>query len=135
MRAENMGSVMQRYTLIDAQARADESPRTFYRFPLDAVWLIKVGDHLGIGVDFDPACPVGATNDSPLRDVFETRVGAPPGTIRGERFWVLVKSIGDDGTFEATVDNNLVYTPWHGLRLGDTISFEARHILKWEPAR
>jgi hypothetical protein len=39
-----------------------------------------------------------------------------------ERFWTLVTEVNGD-VITATVDNDLVHTRRHGLRLGDTITF------------
>lgn len=45
----------------------------------------------------------------------------------GERFWVRVVKVGERG-FEGVVDNNLIGSRWHGLRLDDLIEFGAEHI-------
>jgi hypothetical protein len=44
-----------------------------------------------------------------------------------ERFWVSVTSVEGEAVTGA-VDNDLVCTDEHGLRYGDTITFEKRHI-------
>jgi hypothetical protein len=45
----------------------------------------------------------------------------------GERFWATVNQ-HTSGLIIATVDNDLTNTEAHGLRLGDTITVERRHI-------
>lgn len=40
----------------------------------------------------------------------------------GERFWVSV-TVASESMIAGTVDNQLVYTDRHGLRIGDTIHF------------
>lgn len=43
---------------------------------------------------------------------------------RGERFWIKVKAIrpSQDGTrYTGEVDNNLLFTEFHGLAYGDTV--------------
>lgn len=44
-----------------------------------------------------------------------------------ERFWCLVEAIDQD-RITATVDNEVLGTPAHGLKYGDTVEFEKRHI-------
>jgi len=44
-----------------------------------------------------------------------------------ERFWVTVTDIKED-VIKGKVDNDLISTNIHGLRLHDTIVFEKRHI-------
>lgn len=43
-----------------------------------------------------------------------------------ERFWVTLTQIGQ--TLTGTVDNDLVNTNIHGLKLGDTVQFNREHI-------
>ncbi len=50
---------------------------------------------------------------------------------RGERFWVLISS-NNDGAYIGTVDNDLVHTEHHGLKNGDVVSFDYRHIYDLE---
>jgi hypothetical protein len=45
----------------------------------------------------------------------------------GERFWTTVISVNGE-TITASVDNDLVNTRIHGLKFGDSITFEKRHI-------
>lgn len=49
-----------------------------------------------------------------------------------ERPWVTVTEITGD-KIRGILDNELVFTGQHGLRLGDYITFEKRHIYQiWE---
>ncbi|QIF04149.1 hypothetical protein [Roseimicrobium sp. ORNL1] len=45
----------------------------------------------------------------------------------GERFWVRVTS-AEPGQYRGVVDNDLEHTEAHGLRYGDLIAFDYRHI-------
>jgi hypothetical protein len=45
----------------------------------------------------------------------------------GERFWVIVIEVEGD-KIRGVVDNELVRTETHGLKLNDLIEFEFRHI-------
>lgn len=49
----------------------------------------------------------------------------------GERFWILITS-SDNGIYAGTVDNTLNYTEFHGLKNGDIIAFDYRHIYDYE---
>lgn len=44
-----------------------------------------------------------------------------------ERFWTIVKEV-EGNRIKAEVNNDLLFTDKHGLRCGDIISFEKRHI-------
>jgi hypothetical protein len=44
-----------------------------------------------------------------------------------ERFWVQVTT-RTGNHLSGRVDNDLVYTERHGLTLGDTVTFETRHV-------
>jgi len=45
----------------------------------------------------------------------------------GERFWVTITGIVGD-LIGGKVDNDLIGTPAHGMRYGDAITFERRHV-------
>ena len=45
----------------------------------------------------------------------------------GERFWVRVTS-AKSGQYQGIVDNDLDHTEAHGLRCGDLIAFDYRHV-------
>ena len=51
--------------------------------------------------------------------------------IRGERFWVFIKS-NAEGIYTGTVDNDLSHTNLHGLKNGDLVTFDYRHIYDYE---
>ncbi len=51
--------------------------------------------------------------------------------IDGERFWVSVEKIRSE-RLRGTVANDLHFTQQHGLRSGDNVSFEFRHIIDIE---
>lgn len=44
-----------------------------------------------------------------------------------ERFWVFVTAVTPT-VITGTIDNDLVYTRYHGLRYEDLITFEPRHV-------
>ena len=50
---------------------------------------------------------------------------------QGERFWVLIQT-SCEGVYTGTVDNNLIHTPLHGLKNGDQVAFDYRHIYDFE---
>ena len=50
---------------------------------------------------------------------------------QGERFWVLIQT-SHEGIYTGTVDNNLVHTALHGLKHGDQVAFDHRHIYDFE---
>jgi hypothetical protein len=47
----------------------------------------------------------------------------------GERFWVQVEQITEDGALLGRVDNDLEYTATHGVQYNDRLKLEPRHIL------
>ena len=49
----------------------------------------------------------------------------------GERFWVLIGT-SNEGVYAGTVDNELVHTDRHGLKNGDAVTFDYRHIYDFE---
>jgi len=44
-----------------------------------------------------------------------------------ERFWVIIDEVKGN-KIKGTVDNDLVCTEDHGIRLGDKLEFEKRHV-------
>jgi hypothetical protein len=46
---------------------------------------------------------------------------------KGERFWVRIAS-ALSGQYQGIIDNDLDHTEAHGLRCGDLIAFDYRHI-------
>ena len=62
-----------------------------------------------------------------MDDLKGVRIGSSVKVCTGrERFWVLVTRIEDD-VIKGMVDNDLVCEE-HGLKCGDEITFEKRHI-------
>ena len=51
-----------------------------------------------------------------------------------ERFWVIVTSIAGD-VFSGQIDNHLYRTNQHGLKHGDFVSFERRHVYDLDKQR
>lgn len=94
--------------LLDARARNVENPETFYIPSKEELKKVKKGSHVKL-------CWL---NDTP---------GILHGKkVKNERMWV--KVLDKDGEFFlGELDNDPAYTP--GLKLGDRIEFEARHIL------
>lgn len=45
----------------------------------------------------------------------------------GERFWVRV-TFAEAGQYQGVIDNDLDHTEAHGLRCGDLIAFDYRHV-------
>lgn len=96
-----------RYTLIDAGQKHRDHPESF-EVP-DALALLRIvpGAFVKVGAKF--------TSDAP--DVIP----------RAERFWLIVRTVGIPLTGE--INNDLVYTAEHGLKCGDILPFELRHVL------
>ena len=70
--------------------------------------------------------------------MFETRESSAPqprlcpgmfvkAGLRGERFWLRVQSVGDDGTLIAIVDSKLIRSTW---RRGEEIRLQHEHVLE-----
>jgi hypothetical protein len=98
------------YGIVDCQARHAAFPDSFAvpnRTLLDA---LAPGRLVKVIVEFPPA--------------LDPRTGR---TASGERFWVLLTEVSAD-RLAGTIDNDLAHTPQHGLRSGDVIAFEARHV-------
>ena len=85
---------------VDAQAMALLHPATFEAPDRAALAAIKPGYHIKV-----------STGD--------------------ERFWVKVTEVdktGDDLAFSGVVDNDLICTGKHGLKLGDLVRVSYRHV-------
>ncbi len=50
---------------------------------------------------------------------------------QGERFWLLIVT-SNEGVYTGTVDNDLTHTERHGLKKGDTVTFDYRNIYDFE---
>ena len=57
---------------------------------------------------------------------------APEDQITGERFWVKVAVMEPGAGIVGIIDNDLEYPHRHGLRCGQKIFFETRHVLELE---
>lgn len=97
------------YTLIDGDERHEQNPTTFEMPDKDDRLAVPVGAYAKIGVE---------------------SLGNKP----GERFWVIVTE-AQDGRFVGTINNDLVYTRYHGLKDTDVVEFGPEHILSFEVPR
>lgn len=100
---------MASWTLRDSSETAREFKYTFFKPSEADIAQIKPGENVKLVFDFsslDPEAP------------------------EAERMWVIVEQIRPDGTFVGSLDN----TPrWiKDLQPGDTIEFDARHIINTE---
>lgn len=108
---------METYTLIDGAMRHAECPT--FSIPEPSVRNgCEPGAVVKIGVEF--------TNPKGRRRIY------PP--CNGERFWVRVTAINPMGKrYRGEVDNDLLFTDAHGLRLGDLVTFGPEHVLEvWD---
>lgn len=96
---------MARYTLTDAIARHHEHPATFDRVPARVIARLQPGDFVKVCAEFP------SQND-----------------VNGERFWLLIREVSASALV-GEIDNKLVHTRHHGLRCGDTLTVEPRHIM------
>lgn len=116
------------YTLIDAEECHRAAPETF-DLP-DAAMLdgVRPGGFVKIGAMFDPERTAG---DTPaIYAAWAAKVGSKTAAAaNAERFWVKVTARLPDGRIEGEVNNELVYTAHHGLRLGDVVRLERRHAI------
>jgi len=105
------------YTLIDGAKRHAKCPDTFEIPDVDERIRCKLGDVVKIGVEFKHDPPVS-----------------------GERFWVRIVRILPSRLssppvleYMGEVDNDLMFTDAHGLRLGDLVTFGPEHVLEvWD---
>ena len=101
-------------TIVDAQKRNRQNPIT-YPIPTDEQkHSIQKGDLVKIAVEG-----------------FHVHISDKK-AIDGERFWVSVERIRKQ-QLRGIVANDLHFTQQHGLRAGDSVSFEFRHIIDIEP--
>lgn len=99
--------------LIDGIQRNMASAR--FEIPSDCAKLaLRRGDYVKVGVQWSPPAKLGDH------------------LVEAERFWVRIENIAGAHHYTGTVNNTLVYTDEHGLRNGDWIEFESRHILAIE---
>jgi len=100
------------YTLIDGAKRHAKCPDTFEIPDADTRIKCKLGDVVKIGVEFKH-------DELP---------------VNGERFWVrIVRTLPSMFEYMGEVDNDLLFTDAHGLRLGDLVTFGPEHVLEvWD---
>lgn len=101
---------MKKLTFGDAQQLKKEFPQTFEAPSQEELDSLKINDSIKVAVLFD----------------------SKENTATAERFWVLITKIEND-TVTGTVDNELVKTAFHGLKLDDTITFEKKNIYSIYP--
>lgn len=117
-----MAKVYEPANLIDARAAALANPTEFFVPSAGEFNLLTPGHLVKIGVTFKADKHV-LNLEGPTR-------------ISGERFWVRVTSAttgllsGAIVQLIGEVTNELVYTHIHGLKEGDLVRFEPRHVLE-----
>jgi hypothetical protein len=80
-----------------------------------------------IGVKFKQT---RSTDHSYVRALWGSKVGnETDARTTGERFWVEITHIRGN-MFDGVIDNNLIYSAHHGLKMKDKIKFGRRHILE-----
>lgn len=122
------------YVLIDAQARHRRHPDTFEVPDTAALDSIARGDSVQICAEFDrdkiaPVSSAEARKSILRSETWRNIVGQrAEDNTNGERFWVTVHDVR--GSYVAgVIDNDLVYGLHHGLKYGDFLRFEKRHVL------
>lgn len=97
------------WTLENADEVAAANRYTFFKSPRETISLVRPGEAVKLIFAFD--------SDDP----------EAPGA---ERMWVIVDRIGPDGRFLGRLDNEPRWID--GLKLGDQVVFDARHIINTE---
>jgi hypothetical protein len=100
---------MPTWYLENADALAAAHKYTFYKTPRDLIAKVKPGELVKL--------------------IFKLE-SADPDTPSGERMWVLVDSIEPDGTFKGRLNNEPQWIT--DLKLDDSVSFDASHIINTE---
>lgn len=100
---------MPSWTLENADEVAAAHRYTFFKSPRETISLVRPGEVVKLIFLFDSDNP-----DAPC----------------AERMWVIVDQIGPDGRFHGRLDNEPRWI--EDLKLGDTLSFDARHIINTE---
>ncbi len=100
---------MPSWTLENADEVAAASKYTFFKSPRETISLVQSGENVKLIFVFDSENPE-----------------AP----RAERMWVIVDQIGLDGHFVGRLDNEPRWI--EDLKLGDEVTFDARHIINTE---
>lgn len=114
------------YEMIDAMAMHVANPDTFDMPDFRIIAALKPGFFVKIGVTYDPRRRIG--DDAPQMQMWVAKVGEIARDTSGERFWLLLETISD-GHYIGTVNNDLAYTAYHGLKFGDLLTVERRHIM------
>lgn len=102
-----MGKAIKEPELINVEQRNFANPENFKIRPFEERTSVRPGQKVKVGVEF-PQLPSG---------------------VHGERFWVHVSSKDKQG-YVGAVDNELVFTDQHGLKLHDVIRFRADNIME-----
>ena len=100
---------MPSWNLENAEKIQQESPYTFYRPSEAIIGRLRVGDVVKLIFNFESDDP-----DVPA----------------GERMWVIIKSIDQNGIYKGKLDNE----PYHikDLKAGDDIEFKREHIIQYD---
>lgn len=115
------------YILIDGIVENRKYPSTFELPSNGEIKRLRLGWYTKIGITFDQEHKVG--NDPPVMDLWKDKVGKKTaGNVKAERFWVIVSDLTLPYV-TGRVNNDLVYTAFHGVKNGDLISFRRQHIL------
>lgn len=100
---------MPSWTLENADEVAAASRYTFFKSPRETISLVRPDEVVKLIFVFDSENPE-----------------AP----RAERMWVIVDQVGPDGHFIGRLDNEPEWI--EDLKLGDEVTFDARHIINTE---
>jgi uncharacterized protein YegJ (DUF2314 family) len=96
------------YVLRDAEQQAAAAPLTFFIPPLETRLTFEPEDSVQLIFEIDAERPDGVTN---------------------ERMWVEILDVPTPGVYVGSLDTHPIFI--RGVRYGDTIHFEARHIIKF----
>lgn len=100
---------MPSWRLEDADGIAAANRYTFFKSPRETIALVRPGEAVKL-IFIDES----GTGDAP----------------QAERMWVIVDHIGPNGDFRGRLDNAPQWIP--GLKPGDEVRFDARHIINTE---
>lgn len=122
------------YALRDAQRLHRQNPGTFAVPDRKTLDSLARGDFVKICVEFNREKIADVSGHETVQSA--ARIGAwrsfvgkhAERNIAGERFWVILHDVRDT-YLTGTINNDLVYTVHHGLKDGDFIRFEKRHVM------
>lgn len=119
-----------KYALLDGEAMNREHPDTFGLPSNHEIGNLRKGNYIKIGATFAP----NRRNGSLQFKLWQAKVGPlTAANTTTERFWVLLTTdpfqVDNVLRYRGIIDNDLAYTPEHGLRFGATITVERKHIL------